>query len=57
MTSGFVRKKCKTISIFVYEKCENPIAIRTSLSPYSKTDGLVDIPLYALSTLKKELAS
>ena len=28
----------------------------SSLLPYSRTDGLVDIPLYAISALKDEIA-
>ena len=48
--------KAKSLRVF-REKFAPPIAVRTSLSPYSKTDGLVDIPLYALSTLKTELGS
>ena len=32
------------------------LSVRTSLSAYSKSNGLMDIPLYAISTLKKEIS-
>ena len=46
--------RAKSFGVF-REKFAPSIAVRTSLSSYSKTDGLVDIPLYALATLKREL--
>ena len=46
--------RAKSLGVF-REKFAPPIAVRTSLSSYSRTDGLVDIPLYALATLKREL--
>ena len=46
--------RAKSLGVF-REKFAPSIAVRTSLSSYSRTDGLVDIPLYALATLKREL--
>lgn len=34
------------------EKFSPPLAIRASLAPYKKEEGLVNLPLYALATLK-----
>lgn len=47
--------KAKSLAVF-REKFAPPIAVRTSLSPYSRVDGLVDIPLYSLSSLKREIS-
>ncbi len=46
--------RAKSLGVF-REKFAPSIAVRTSLSSYSRKDGLVDIPLYALSTLEREL--
>jgi predicted AAA+ superfamily ATPase len=47
--------KAKSLGVF-REKFLPPIAVRTSLSPYSRVEGLVDIPLYSLSSLKREIS-
>lgn len=37
------------------EKYKSSFAVRTSLAPYKKEDGLVNLPLYALASLKNVL--
>jgi predicted AAA+ superfamily ATPase len=43
-------------SLRVYRSEYGPdVAIRTSLAPYHKGDGLIDLPLYALNRLSEEV--
>ena len=50
-------RNVKSKSLSVFRAAFSPrLSARTSLSPYSRTNGLVDIPLYAISTLKSEIA-
>ena len=47
--------KAKSLSVFRAAFAPR-LAVRTSLSPYSKASGLIDIPLYAISTFISETA-
>lgn len=47
--------KAKSLSVY-QDKYHPTLAIRTSLADYSKRNGLLDIPLYALAALPSELA-
>ena len=50
-------RNVKAKSLSVFRAAFSPrLSARTSLSPYSRANGLADIPLYAISTLKNEIA-
>ena len=50
-------RNVKAKSLSVFKAAFSPrLSVRTSLSAYSKSNGLIDIPLYAISTLKKEIS-
>ena len=42
--------KAKSLSVF-RAKFSPPLSVRTSLSPYSRSKGLLDLPLYALAVI------
>ncbi|MBQ9430422.1 MAG: DUF4143 domain-containing protein [Kiritimatiellae bacterium] len=48
--------RAKSLSVF-RKKFSPPISVRTSLSSYARSDGLIDLPLYALATLEKEISA
>ena len=50
-------RNVKAKSLSVFKAAFSPrLSVRPSLSAYSKSNGLIDIPLYAISTLKKEIS-
>ena len=48
--------RAKSLAVF-RDKFAPPISVRTSLSGYRREEGLVDLPLYALATILRELQS
>lgn len=47
--------KAKSLAVF-RKKFNPPMAVRTSLLNYARSNGLLDIPLYALAALPWEMA-
>ena len=46
--------KAKSLQVF-RKKFSPPISVRTSLLPYARSEGLLDLPLYALATLGRAM--